>query len=61
MPKKDSIEDKIAVIMDPMQMTLTKDHVRVLIEVVAKNVAENHLPAIETMAHYRHLKETLEE
>ena len=61
MPKKDSIEDKIAVIMNPQQMTLNKDHVKVLIEVVAQSSAETHLPSIDSMAHYRHLKEILEE
>lgn len=60
-PKKDSIEDKIAVIMNPMQMILNKDHVKVLIEVVTKSSAEKHLPAIDSMAHYRHLKELYEE
>ena len=33
-PKKDSIQEKIASIMDPNQMTLTKDHVKVLIHIV---------------------------
>ena len=60
-PKKDSIEDKIAVIMNPMQMILNKDHVKVLIEIVTKSSAEKHLPAIDSMAHYRHLKELYEE
>ena len=48
-------------IMDPMQMTLTKDHVRVLIEVIPKAAAEKFLPAIDSMAHYRYLKNILEE
>lgn len=47
--------------MNPMQMTLNKDHVKVLIEVVTKSSAEKHLPAIDSMAHYRHLKELYEE
>lgn len=47
--------------MNPMQMTLTKDHIRVLIEIIPKATADVFLPAIDSMAHYRYLKNLLEE
>ena len=61
LPKAGSLQEKIATIMNPMQTTLTKDHVRVLIEVIPKAAAAEFLPAIDSMGHYRYLKNLLEE
>ena len=36
LPKKDSIQERIALIMNPMEMFMTKDHVKVLIQIVPK-------------------------
>ena len=55
MPKKDSAQEKIAQIMNPMEMTLTKDHVKVLLHIVPKTRAEKEdfllLPPITTKEH----------
>ena len=40
MPKKDSTQAKIAMIMNPMEMTLTKDHVKVLLHIVPKTASD---------------------
>ena len=63
MPKKDSTQAKIAMIMNPMEMTLTKDHVKVLMHIVPKTASDQHLflTTIETMEHYRYINEVLEE
>ena len=53
LPKKDSIQAKIAMIMNPMEMTLTKDHVKVLLHIVPKTASDQHLflPTLDTMEH----------
>jgi len=57
LPKKDSIQEKIAMIMNPMEMTITKDHVKVLIEIVPKSQAIDYFPPMESYAHYKYLNE----
>lgn len=50
MPKRDSVEEKIALIMDPMKMVLTKDHIKVLIQILPKTQQEYmFLPQIASM------------
>ena len=61
LPKADSMQEKMAMIMNPMQMTLTKDHVRVLIEIIPMATAEKYLPVIDSKAHYHYVKSLLEE
>ena len=57
-PKRDSIQEKIAMIMNPMQMTLTKDHVKVLLHIMPRKQSKSlSLPAIESMDHYENLNE----
>jgi len=58
LPKKDSVENKIALIMNPMQMAITKDYVRVLLHIIPKTTAECYFPPIDSMAHYFNLKST---
>jgi len=55
------MQEKMAMIMNPMQMTLTKDHVRVLIEIIPMATAEKYLPVIDSKAHYHYVKSLLEE
>ena len=46
-------------IMNPMEMTLTKDHVKVLLHIVPKTESQSFLclPALDTHAHYKYLNE----
>ena len=45
-------------IMNPMQMVLTKDHVKVLMEIVPKSTnAKNCFPAMDSMAHIKYIND----
>lgn len=59
MPKRDSTQAKIAMIMNPMEMTLTKDHIKVLLHIVPKTETQSFLclPSLDSMAHYKYLNE----
>ena len=54
----DPIQEKIASIMNPTKMSLSKDHVRVLIEIIPKNdAAGGPTLALDSMAHYSYVQE----
>ena len=62
MPKRDSTQAKIAMIMNPMEMTLTKDHVKVLLHIVPKTESDSFLflLSLDTMTHYKYLNDMCE-
>lgn len=59
LPKKDTVQEKIALIMNPMEMILTKDHVKVLIQIIPKSQTDTFVlfPPMDTMEHYKLLQD----
>ena len=49
-------------IMNPMEMTLTKDHVKVLLHIIPKTEGNSilFLPPLDTMEHYKYCNEICE-
>ena len=58
LPKSGSIQEKVALIMNPMEMVLTKDHVKVLVQILPKAQQDFlFLPSIMSTQHYKHIDE----
>ena len=47
--------------MNPMQMVLTKDYVKVLLHIIPNSAQPSFLslPSIESMQHYKHINQVL--